>query len=91
MDYHDLPMVGDFDMHIYMYRSALLSLAFEISIAHTMYMTNSVMTCMSIAQNGLQSCTQMTLDIRLLKNIFLLHTKCKHMTLAISMLDNIDN
>jgi hypothetical protein len=32
----------------------------------------------------------MTLDIRhMLKNIFLLKLKCKHMALAIDMLDNI--
>ena len=56
-----------------------------------MSMLNSVMTCMPLRHNGLQSCTQMILDICMLKNIFLLHTKCKHMTLAISMLDNVDN
>jgi len=74
-----------------MYTSVLLSLAYEISITHKMSMFNSVMTCMLIRHDGLQSCTQMTLDIHMLKNIFLLDTKCKQMTLAISMLDKVDN
>jgi CTP:phosphocholine cytidylyltransferase-like protein len=57
-----------------------------------MSMFNNVMTCMLIIHDGLQSCTQMTLDIRMLKNIFLLHdTKSKQMTLTISMLNKVDN
>ena len=40
-------------------------------------------------QVNLSRYTQLTLDISMLKNIFLLHTKCKHVTLAISILKNI--
>ena len=33
----------------------------------------------------------MTPGIRMLKKIFLLHTKFNYMTLAINVLDNVDN
>ena len=40
-------------------------------------------------QVNLSHYTQLTLDISMLKNIFLLHAKCKHATLAISIRKNI--
>ena len=47
---------------------------------------------MHVLHNGLQvdkSVHKWALAIGMLNNIFLLHTKCKHMTLAISTLKNI--